>query len=297
MRWLRIPLRLLAMLAVTALLWPGLLLANLAMPRRWPLPRRRRVQRFFYRRWAAALRRILGVRLEVEGEVPTEPCLLVTNHLSYVDVLVLAEIVPGRFVAKAEIRSWPLLGWLARSVDTLFVNRLTRRDVIRVGREIARGIAEGDTVILFPEGTSTRGHEVAPFKPALLAPAAEERMPVRFAALHYSTPADEPPAYESVCWWGEEPLFPHAPRLMALSRIECTVRFGDRSLSSDDRKELASELHAAIGGIFEPVVAWEPATAEHSAGDRALQPGDPADVLIGSDQERPAPTDRKGAQR
>jgi 1-acyl-sn-glycerol-3-phosphate acyltransferase len=243
---------------LSVLLWLCTVAGNLVFfPRRaWRL--RRASQRFFYRTWARALCRLLGVRVELEGPAPGLPCLLVTNHLSYLDILVIASVLPARFVAKREIESWLLVGSMCRAVDTIFVDRSSRRDTMRVGREMAEGLEAGDAIVLFPEGTSFPGHRVGSFKPALLAPAAEARLPVRYGAIRYSTLPAEKPAYLSVSWWGEMPFGPHALELLRLSRIEATLRFGAEAHSHDDRKELAKQLHLAVSSLFEPMVDFEP---------------------------------------
>jgi 1-acyl-sn-glycerol-3-phosphate acyltransferase len=252
--------------------WLGTIAGNVVFfPRRaWPL--RRASQRFFYRTWARLVCRVLGVRVELEGARPALPCLVVTNHLSYLDILVIASVLPARFVAKHEIRSWFFVGWMCRAVDTIFVDRSSRRDTIRVAREMAEGLRVGDAIVLFPEGTSYPGHRVGAFKPALLAPAAEAQLPVRFGAIHYATAPCDRPAYLSVSWWGEMPFGPHALELLQLSRIEARLRFGAESHAHADRKELAQRLHVAVCGLFEPMVDYEPIPPGRSPRAERPQP-------------------------
>ena len=267
MRLLRLLVRAPLAALLSVVFWLGTVAGNvLFFPRRaWPL--RRRTQRFFYRTWARALCRLLGVRVKLEGRTPTLPCLLVTNHLSYLDILVIARVLPARFVAKREIESWLLVGSMCRAVDTIFVDRSSRRDTVRVGREMAEGLEAGDAIVLFPEGTSYAGHRVGSFKAALLAPAAEALLPVRYGAIRYTTPASEKPAYLSVSWWGNTPFGPHALELLRLSRIDAVLYFGADSHSNADRKELAQRLHTAVSDLFQPMVDFEPAPPDSDAGD------------------------------
>ncbi|HVS64445.1 MAG TPA: lysophospholipid acyltransferase family protein [Thermoanaerobaculia bacterium] len=248
--------RLAGLLALTLVCWLAVLLGLLlTMPshraRRW-------VQRTVFRAWSRAFCRLLGARISTRGEPPRPPCLVVSNHLSYVDVMVLASVLPARFVAKAEVRRWPIIGVVSRSVDTLFVDRAARRDALRVGREMAEGLRRGDAILLFPEGTSTAGHTVTPFKPPLLAPAALERLPVHYAACRYVTPPGQPPAHLRVCWWGDMPFLTHFWRMMAMPGFRAEVTFGPAPLTDHDRKELARRLHAGVSELFEPVVDHEP---------------------------------------
>ncbi|MBX3651146.1 MAG: 1-acyl-sn-glycerol-3-phosphate acyltransferase [Burkholderiales bacterium] len=126
------------------------------------------------RRWSRKLLRILGVRLHVEGVLPsgdTGPAMLVANHVSWLDIFVINSALPVRFVAKSEIRSWPAIGWLSARTGTLFIERARRRDAARINGEIADAMIAGDVVAVFPEGTTTDGSRVLRFHGALLQPA------------------------------------------------------------------------------------------------------------------------------
>lgn len=232
-----------------AILWTVLLL--LLPARRLRRPARNAI----FRHWARVCLRVIGGRLRVEGSPPRAPFLLVSNHLSHVDIPVLAACADVWFVAKMEIRSWPLVGMLCRSVGTIFIDRASSRDVLRVNRLIEDVLRRGYGVVVFPEGTSTQGFEVRRFRTALLDHPVRSGLPVHAAALTYRTPPGEPPANLSVCWWGDAPLFPHAQRLFELRRFDAVVRFGPAAITACDRKELAARLHGAVEGIFEPVVA------------------------------------------
>jgi 1-acyl-sn-glycerol-3-phosphate acyltransferase len=254
--------------------WFVLLVGKLLL---WPFPGRRvALRHWVLRNWGRMTLRLAGGRRRVEGHAPRGPGLFVSNHLSYADILLLAGEVPGRFVAKAEIRNWPFVGWMCRTADVLFVDRSSRRDAARVAAEMQQALDAGDTILLFPEGTSTNGHDLLPFRPPLLAPAAAAEMPVHFGALHYRTSVTDPPAFLSICWWGDTPLFPHLPELLGLESFEATLRFGNAPISNRDRKVLAAQLQQAVTELFEPVVDFEP----HSPGDprprsvvEAEQPG------------------------
>jgi 1-acyl-sn-glycerol-3-phosphate acyltransferase len=273
---LRATVRLAALLAITFVCWVAVLLGLLLT---LPSHRaRRRVQRAVFRTWSRAFCRILGARISTRGRPPAPPCLVVSNHLSYVDIMVIATVLPARFVAKAEVRRWPFIGLVSTAVDTLFVDRAARRDAIRVGHEMAEGLRRGDAILLFPEGTSTHGHTVAPFKPPLLAPAAHEQLPVHYAACRYVTPAGYPPAHLRVCWWGDMPFVAHFWRMMTLPGFRAEITFGASPLSDPDRKVLAQRLHAAVSEIFEPVVDHVPASPDDSpAAPRGAEPNPTGD--------------------
>lgn len=190
------------------------------------------------RRWHAAMARILGMRATISGTPPRGAFLLVANHLGYVDVLLLGSVLECVFVARADVRGWPLLGGLAASTGTIFIDRASRRDTLRVGNAIERALANGRAVVVFPEGTSTDGAEVLPFKSSLLDVAARDRLPVHYARIGYSIP--------EAAWGGDEPFGTHALRLLQKPRIEATLRFGAEPVVSADRKELARELRERV---------------------------------------------------
>lgn len=204
--------------------------------------------------WSRGVCRILGVRVRVEGPPPRGAFLLVANHLSYLDVVVLGARMPCAFIAKSEIARWPVIGFLARSMGTLFVERENRRRLGALNERLATRLASGEALVLFPEGTSTDGKGVLPFRAALLEPAAALGLPVRYAALHYATPPGERPASEVVCWWGDMEFLPHVRELLRLAWIEAAVMFGPEPIAAPDRKTLATRLQHAVAERFEPVL-------------------------------------------
>jgi len=255
MRVIRLTLRLCAISLVTAgvyfiwLLGVVCLLAFRDARYKW--------RNIILRNWSKAMARIIGVKITVQGTPPQAPFFLVANHLSYVDIIVLASQLDCVFVAKSEIRSWPLIGLLCRSMDMIFVDRERRNDIPRVIGLMEAAWQKHQGVILFPEGTSSKGDTILPFKPSLLEIAVRTATGVHFASITYQTPPDEAPAYLSVCWWGDMTFAPHALDLLRLRQFSATVTFGEGVFFEDDRKILAQKLHRAIAGKFTPVVLSE----------------------------------------
>ena len=242
--FLRASARLLAVATIIAgfgsVFWLGRLLL-------WASPTRRTKWRaVVFRLWSATLLRVMGVHLTVTGTAPRPPFFLVANHLSYVDVVVLASRLHAVFVAKSEVAAWPVLGPIIRSLDTIFIDRTSRRDLSRVIAATEAAFARGDGVVIFPEGTSTAGDGVLPFLPSLLELPARRGEPVHHAGLSYSTPPGQPAPELAVCWWGEMTFPDHFWRLLGLSRVDVRVAFGADPIHSRDRKQLAAELHAAV---------------------------------------------------
>ncbi|MEY2953992.1 MAG: hypothetical protein RLZZ401_2079, partial [Pseudomonadota bacterium] len=133
--------------------------------------------------WAGRMLDILGIGREVQGAPPTVgPVLLVANHISWLDILVLHAACYCRFVAKADVQGWPLIGTLATGAGTLYVQREVRRDAMRVVHHMADALRAGDVLAIFPEGTTSDGSQVLPFHANLFQSAVSAQAPVQAAA-------------------------------------------------------------------------------------------------------------------
>jgi len=210
---------------------------------------------FIFRNWAGVMAWLLGMKITVRGAPPRPPFFMVSNHLSYVDVIAFASQLDCVFVAKSDIANWPAFGVMCRSMNTIFIDRTNRQDIPRVNAQIEKVMSNGEGVLAFPEGTSTRGEGVLPFKPGVLEPAARAGCPVHYASISYRTPAGEPPAHLAVSWWGDAAFLPHLFGLFHVSGFEATLVFGAEAIEESDRKLLALRLHDAVQKIFVPVVA------------------------------------------
>jgi len=127
-------------------------------------------------RWAGALLRILRVGVSVRGEPPrawSNGILIASNHVSWLDIYLLHSLLPARFVSKAEVRGWPLIGWLAEAAGTVFLVRERKTDAMRVNQIMAEHLRQGDCLALFPEGTTSDGGDLLPFYPSLFQPAVD----------------------------------------------------------------------------------------------------------------------------
>lgn len=243
--------RLLAVFLWT-LSWYALLLLSLGL-RPWADAWQLRVRNAIFRVWSRGICRIVRMKVEVEGRPPTGPFLLVANHVSYIDIILLGSRIDAAFVAKADLRGWPLAGRIIAAADTIFIDRAKKKDVLRVmgiiGRELGRGLG----VVIFPEGTSSKGDTVLRFKPSLLEYATRHDHPVCYAAVTYVVPGDAPPAHEAICWWGDAPFGPHFLRLLGLPGFQAKLVFGARPLHGTDRKDLSERLRTSVEELFVPV--------------------------------------------
>ena len=206
------------------------------------------------RLWGKAMCAILSVRRDVLGPVPREGAFLVaSNHVSYIDILVLASLYPSHFLAKREIASWPVFGWIARSAGTVFIDREQAKDVVRAGRELAHRLELGLPLTIFPEGRSSRGEQILPFQPSLLEPAARAGVPCWAASISYETEGSSLAPSRTICWYDSESLTTHFPRLLGLKRVFARVRFAETPVLSVDRKVLASTLWEQATASFTPI--------------------------------------------
>jgi 1-acyl-sn-glycerol-3-phosphate acyltransferase len=143
------------------------------------------------RAWSRRLLHLLNIDIRMTGTLAHPNVLVVANHVSWLDIFSLHAVGPVRFIAKSEIARWPVVGRLVRGVGTLFIERARRHDTHRVNREVARAIAEGDTVAVFPEGTVTNGMKLLPFKGSLLQPIIDAAGHVQPVAVRYRTRAGD----------------------------------------------------------------------------------------------------------
>lgn len=227
---LRVTWRGTAILAVTLALLPFQLLAvGLKFPHQRYIP-------VLYHRILCGL---LDVRIVVAGSrAEQRPLLLVANHVSWLDISVIAAIAPAVFVAKQEVAGWPLIGFLARLQRSIFVNRRRRHETGKVNARIASQLIEGDAVVLFAEGTSSDGNRVLPFHSALLGAAGA----VLAAAGHVGQVAVQPLSIAyvglgglpigrrqrpAVAWYGDMEFFPHFIGVLKRGALDVVVTCGD----------------------------------------------------------------------
>ncbi|MCW5551346.1 MAG: 1-acyl-sn-glycerol-3-phosphate acyltransferase [Verrucomicrobiae bacterium] len=187
--------------------------------------------------------RLLIPRIETEGPSPRTG-LLVSNHLSYLDILVFAAIAPAVFVSKSEIKHWPVFGWFARMAGTIFVRRARRTEVGRIGDEIRDVLRQEQLVVLFPEGTTSNGQQILPFRSSLLEPVCDSTCQLTAAYVEYAV--TDGTATDDVCYWDDMTFFRHLLRLMTKQQVNVRVRFAPAVRNASNRKDLARQLHAEV---------------------------------------------------
>ncbi len=192
---------------------------------------------------ARRMLKVFQVKTQLTGAIPSKG-LLVCNHLSYLDILVIGSLTPCVFVAKNDVRHWPALGWFVTMAGTVFVHRGKRTQAAQSADEIGAALKKGILVALFPEGTSSGGETVLPFKSSLLESAAQHSHLLTAGLLEYELGDGD--ASEEVCYWKDMTLLPHLINLFSKREVRASLCFRTLRETSSDRKQLARELHAEI---------------------------------------------------
>lgn len=208
--------------------------------------------------WLARLRRALPLRVTVHGELPRGPALWVSNHVSWLDIPLLGALAPLTFLSKAEVRQWPLAGWLAEKAGTLFIRRGSG-DGSRLGGQIAGALQLGRSTLIFPEGTTTDGRGLRNFHPRLLAGAIHAGVPLQPVALRYLRDGEPDQLAPFI---GDDDLLSHLLRLLRNDRGCVEIHLLEPLPSQGrDRAQLAQQAHAAIGTVIYGEIARDQALA------------------------------------
>ena len=251
----RVVLACLGALAVTLVLLPPHLIC-LALH----LPPRRRIPRL----WHRAMCRLLGIHIRVHGKrEERRPLMIASNHISWKDILVLSAIADVVFIAKAEVKSWPVFGTLARLQRSIFIVREEKRGTGRQVNEIAQRLAEGDTVVLFPEGTTSAGNHLLDIKSSLFGAAASAvphspngRVFVQPVTIAYTGVHGMPMGRfhrPIAAWPGDIGLVPHLSKILRTGAIEVDVSFGEAVVfdAESNRKRQSALIKARIRQMLE----------------------------------------------
>ncbi|MGE5319513.1 MAG: lysophospholipid acyltransferase family protein [Hyphomicrobiaceae bacterium] len=223
----------------------GVTLAGVIFPLLSPVQRDRRIMA-----WSRRLLHVLGVRLQATAAPRLSGgALLVANHVSWLDIYVIYAAQRVHFVSKAEVRAWPVAGWLAHKTGTLFIERGRRADTARINTEMRALMQSGAWVAVFPEGTTSDGRGLRRFMPSLLQPAVELNCPIVPAALRYRTldgAYSATPAYiDEVSMWQSLKRIVSEPGLVA------ELHFGDSIPPNGHRRDLAAQAERSVAKLLD----------------------------------------------
>lgn len=210
--------------------------------------------------WAASMLFVTGISVRTDSSVPVEPgTLLAANHQSYLDIIIIASVIPTLFVAKSDVRQWPLLGWLASLGGTLFIDRTALRGAVAANERIEQCLLHGVNVQFFPEGTSSNGSGILPFRPFLFQSAMNVGRPVQPITINYHS-VDETPVDASnrdvVCWYGDMTFTDHFIHLLSIRRavVSVTVHPPVPHGAVPDPRSLALLCREQTDLVFQPIL-------------------------------------------
>jgi lyso-ornithine lipid O-acyltransferase len=215
-------------------------------------PATREARADWLHRFCAAALKGLNFDVGVVGSFP-ERGVVISNHLSYVDIVVFAAVHPCVFVSKAEVASVPVLGWMTTMSGTVYVARGHGGSAMKARKEMQATVDAGLPVVFFPEGTTTNGSGLLKFHSGLLAQAMESGAPISAAHIQYSLTEEngaDVSAANDVCWWGNAKMLPHIFDLLGLRGVRAELRFAERPIAFSPnvthRKQAAVEARAAV---------------------------------------------------
>jgi len=219
-----------------------------------------RLQRTIPHLYHRILCAMIGVRIrEIGRRSAATPALILSNHVSWLDICVISARAPVVFIAKSEVAGWPVLGWLARLQRTIFINRQARHQTGAATREIAARLLGGDAVVLFAEGTSSDGVRVLPFRSSLVGAVHHALgntthhthvtvQPMSLAYVGFGGVPMGRSLRERVAWYGDVELVPHLLRVLASGAVDVTVSWGEATAydMSADRKAIARGAEQSV---------------------------------------------------
>ncbi len=201
--------------------------------------------------WSGQMLEALGIELHTQGKAPTHgPVLLVCNHVTWLDILVLHACGHARFVAKSEVHHWPLIGAMAAAAGTLFVERASRRDAMRLVHQMVACLRAGDVLAVFPEGTTSNGLGLLPFHANLIQAAISAPAPVLPVALRYLD-AHSGQISQAVSFVGEETLVDSIWRTVCARGLQVHLAWGEaQTADGRDRRVWARDLHQRVHALW-----------------------------------------------
>ncbi len=203
------------------------------------------------REWSRQMLRIMGVELVVRGTPPARgPVLLVANHISWLDILVMNAAQPARFVSKADVKHWPVLGALITGAGTLYIERESRRDAMRVVHQMAERLRAHDTIAVFPEGTTGDGRTLLPFHANLFQAAISANAPVLPVALGFVDGASGQRS-DAPLFIGDTSLLASLWSTLRARGLQAVVHYGEpQRFQGRDRRTWAQDMRAEVARLL-----------------------------------------------
>jgi 1-acyl-sn-glycerol-3-phosphate acyltransferase len=226
---------------ITLLFLQGLMIAAGIFPALnllLPLNAAKTTQDFIKTQWLRWFSSIMNLHITKEGQLPEQAAILVSNHISWLDIIVIGQHLPAYFVAKSDISSWPVIGYLARQAGTIFIRRGDKKHILATAEKMTGLLAQNRNIIAFPEGTTTKGDEVLHFHASLFQPALLTKAAIQPVVIQYQGIAKEQAPFI-----GDDAFVPHLIKLLLLEKIE--VRLSFLPVLSSEGKNRHSVSHEA----------------------------------------------------
>nr|WP_315260187.1 lysophospholipid acyltransferase family protein [uncultured Limnohabitans sp.] len=199
--------------------------------------------------WARGMLAIIGIEVRVKGHPAQGPVLMAANHISWLDILVMHAACHCRFVAKSEIRDWPLVGALTTGGGSLYIERGSRNDAMRVVHQMARALCEGQVLAVFPEGVTGDGITVLPFHANLLQAAISAEAPIQPVALQFMDAHTQERSL-APCYHDHDTLISSLWRTLCAPPLVAQVRYGDKqNADGRNRREWAQSLQTSVADL------------------------------------------------
>lgn len=199
-------------------------------------------------KWLQVFSKILSLDIHIEGRAVEDSALIISNHVSWLDIIVLGQHLPGYFVAKNDILAWPVIGYLSKRVGTVFVRRGDKQAIHRTTEQMSWLLKQNSKVFVFPEGTTSEGSTVLPFHSSLLQPGLLTKSAIQPVALRYSGEANAQAPFV-----GDDAFIPHLLKMLKLRNIEVSIKILPAlETGKKSRPELCREAHSRISDQLRP---------------------------------------------
>lgn len=214
------------------------------------------------KQWLKCFSVIVNLQIDKQGVAPQQGTLVVSNHISWLDIIVIGQYMPAYFVAKSDILAWPVIGYLAKQAGTIFIRRGEKKHILATAEKMVWLLKQNSNIIAFPEGTTTVGDEVRSFHASLFQPALLTKAHIQPVAIQY---AGESKAHAPFV--GDDAFVPHLVRMLRLDKIEVDIRFLPvLNVSSKDRNAVCYEARELI---VTEIVGEQPPAPEALLENRA----------------------------